>query len=390
MENKSVILRKNKDKAIRNRHHWIFSGAVKSFPPHFENGSILGVSSFEGQHLGYAYFNRKCSIVGRMISFDRTLPLEAIKKSLKDAFSLRQQLFDEKTNAFRLVNGEGDNLPGLVVDRYADVLVIQITTLGMEKVKPFLVEALTKEFSPACIYEKSSLPSRREEGLADFEGLLAGEMVDTVEISEDGVRFLVELPGSQKTGFFLDQREMRKLVRSHSRGRHVLDCFSYTGGFSVYALAGGAANVDLVDTSEKALALARQNLMLNGFKLEANHFYVADVFEFLRQQELSYDFIILDPPAFAKKKTDVRQACRGYKDINRIVFQKIPKRSFVLTFSCSFFVEEALFQKVVFQAASDAKRNVRIIQRHHLAPDHPISIYHPESDYLKGFLLYVD
>jgi len=390
MENESVILHKNKDKAIRNRHHWIFSGAVKSFPPGFENGSILGVRSFEGEHLGYAYFNEKCSIAGRMISFDETLPLEAIKKSIKDAIALRQQLYDEKTNAFRLVNGEGDNLPGLVVDRYADVLVIQITTLGMEKLKPFLVEALTEKFSPRCIYEKSNLPSRREEGLADFEGLLAGEMVNTVEISENGVRFLVELPGSQKTGFFLDQREMRKLVRSHSRGRRALDCFSYTGGFSVYALAGGATNVDLVDTSEKALALARQNLKLNGFEGEANHFYVADVFEFLRQQELSYDFVILDPPAFAKKKTDVMQACRGYKDINRLVFQKVPGRSFVLTFSCSFFVDEALFQKVVFQAASDAKRNVRIIQRHHLACDHPISIYHPESDYLKGFLLYID
>jgi 23S rRNA (cytosine1962-C5)-methyltransferase len=390
MEKESVVLHKNKDKAIRNRHHWIFSGAVKSFPPDFENGSILAVRSFEGKHLGYAYFNKKCSIAGRMISFDQTLPLEAIKKNIKDAFALRQQLFDEKTNAFRLVNGEGDNLPGLVVDRYADVLVIQITTLGMEKLKPFLVEALTKEFSPRCIYEKSNLPSRREEGLADFEGLLFGETVNNIEISEDGARFFVELPGSQKTGFFLDQREMRKLVRCHSRGRHVLDCFSYTGGFSVYALAGGAIKVDLVDTSEKALALARQNLRLNGFEIEGNHFHAADVFKFLREQELSYDFVILDPPAFAKKKTDVSQACRGYKDINRLVFQKIPKGGFVLTFSCSFFVDETLFQKVVFQAASDAKRNVRIIQRHHLACDHPISVYHPESDYLKGFLLYID
>lgn len=390
MENQSIILHKNKDKAIRNRHHWIFSGAVKSFPSDFENGSILPVRSFEGEHLGYAYFNEKCSIVGRMLSFDETAPLEAIKKSIKDAIALRHQLFDEKTNAFRLINGEGDNLPGLVIDRYADVLVIQITTLGMEKLKPFFIDILTEKFSPRCIYEKSNIPSRREEGLADFEGLLTGEMVDTIETLEDGVHFLVELSGSQKTGFFLDQREMRKLVRSHSRGKRVLDCFSYTGGFSVYALAGGAVNVDLVDTSDKALGLAKQNLKLNGFESEANHFYAADVFQFLRQQELSYDFVILDPPAFAKKKTDVKQACRGYKDINRLVFQKIPGRSLVLTFSCSFYVGEELFQKVVFQAAKEARRNVRIIQRHHLAYDHPISIFHPESDYLKGFLLFVD
>jgi len=390
MENQVVILHKNKDKALRNRHHWIFSGAIKRFPPDFENGGILPVRSFDGEHLGYAYFNQKCSIAGRMLSFDETPPLEAVKKSIEDAIVLRAQLFDEKTNAFRLINGEGDNLPGLVVDRYADVLVVQIATLGMEKLKPFLVEFLTDKFSPRCIYEKSTLPSRREEGLADFEGLIAGKMKNTVEIVEDGIRFLIELAGSQKTGFFLDQREMRKFVRSHSAGKRLLDCFSYTGGFSVYALAGGAVHVDLVDTSEKALALARQNLKLNGFESASSQFYAADVFDFLRQKELSYDFIILDPPAFAKKKSDVKQACRGYKDINRLVFQKIPARSLVLTFSCSYFVDEALLQKVVFQAAKDAKRNVRIIQRHHLAYDHPISVFHPESSYLKGFLLYVD
>jgi 23S rRNA (cytosine1962-C5)-methyltransferase len=390
MENKVVILHKNKDKAIRNRHHWIFSGAIKRLPPGFENGSILPVHSFEGEHLGYAYFNQKCSVAGRMLSFDETPPLEAVKKNIEDAITLRAQLFNEKTNAFRLINGEGDNLPGLVVDRYADVLVVQIATLGMEKLKPLLVEILTDKFSPRCIYEKSNLPSRREEGLADFEGLLAGKTTDIVEVSEDGVCFLIKLVGSQKTGFFLDQREMRKLVRSHSAGKRVLDCFSYTGGFSVYALAGGAVHVDLVDTSEKALVLARQNLKLNGFESASSQFYAADVFDFLRQKELTYDFIILDPPAFAKKKTDVKQACRGYKDINRLVFQKIPARSLVLTFSCSFFVDESLFQKVIFQAAKDAKRNVRIIQRHHLAYDHPISVFHPESSYLKGFLLYVD
>ena len=390
MEYQGVILHKNKDKAIRNRHHWIFSGAVKSFPSGFENGSILPVRSFEGEHLGYAYFNQECSIIGRMLSFDQTPPLEAIKKSFEEALALRLRFFDEKTNAFRLVNGEGDNLPGLVVDRYDDILVIQITTLGMEKLKPFLLDILAEKFSPLGIYEKSNLPSRREEGMADFEGLLAGKMRDTVEIVEDGIRFLVELPGSQKTGFFLDQREMRKLVRSHSTGKRVLDCFSYTGGFSVSALSGGAVRTDLVDTSEKAISLARQNIKANGFESEANHFYVSDVFHFLRQHELPYDFIILDPPAFAKKKTDIKQACRGYKDINRLAFQKIPGRGLVLTFSCSYFVSEALFQKVIFQAAKDAGRNVRLIQRHHLAYDHPISVFHPESDYLKGFLLYVD
>lgn len=390
MKETSVILHKNKDKAIRNRHHWIFSGAVKGLPE-FENGSILPVRSSGGELLGHAYFNKQCSLTGRMISFGNTLPEEAVERNIESAVSFRRHFFDEKTNACRLINGEGDNLPGLIVDCYDNVLVIQIATLGMEKLKAFIVDILVKRLSPRCIYEKSNLLSRKEEGLGDFEGLLYGEMVDPVPILEGGVHFLVPLAGSQKTGFFLDQREMRKLVTSLSSGRKVLDCFSYTGGFVVSALRGGAARVDLVDVSERALDMARQNVKINGLNVEACRFHAADVFQFLRQQpELPHDFVILDPPAFARKKADVVQACRGYKDINRLALQKIPSESLLLTFSCSYFVDEGLFQKVIFQAAKEAARGVRIIQRHHQAFDHPINVFHPESRYLKGFLLYVD
>jgi 23S rRNA (cytosine1962-C5)-methyltransferase len=390
MKNQTVVLHKGKDKAIKNRHHWIFSGAVKSLPADFENGDILPVQSFEGELLGYAYFNKQCSVIGRMVSFGDMSPEKAIEKNIESAISLRQNFLGKKTNAYRIINGEGDSLPGLIVDRYADVLVIQITTLGMEKLKSSIVSLLAQKFSPQCIYEKSNLSSRREEGLHDYEGFLYGERMEIVEIVEDGIRFLVDLIHSQKTGFFLDQREMRRLVGSLAAKKRVLNCFSYTGGFSVCALKGGAIQVDSVDTSERAIELAKENLRINGFDIHNHGFYAEDVFEFLRERELAYDFIILDPPAFAKKKSDVVQACRGYKDINRLALSKILPQGLLLTFSCSFYVHEALFQKVVFQAAQEAGRNVRIIQKHHLAYDHPINIYHPESDYLKGFLLYVD
>jgi 23S rRNA (cytosine1962-C5)-methyltransferase len=385
----SVILDKGKDRAVKNRHHWIFSGAVKSMPD-FEDGSLLPVQSAEGEFLGTAYFNKRCSIIGRMVSFDKTPPLVALERQIDRAIARRRPFFGPETNAFRLVNGEGDAVPGLVVDQYDNVLVLQVSTLGMERLKHFVVDRLVGRLAPRSIYEKSNLPSRREEGLQDSEGLLSGENVEKVEILENGLRFVVELLRSQKTGFYLDQRENRRLAESWARGRTVLNCFSYTGAFSVFALKGGALSADCVDTSEHAIDLARENCRLNGFQGDGNHFFVTDAFDFLRQNDLRYDFVILDPPAFAKKKTEVVQACRGYKDIHRIVFQKVLPGSLVMTFSCSFFVDEALFQQVIFQAAREASRDVRILQRHHQAYDHPLNIYHPESDYLKGFLLSVD
>jgi 23S rRNA (cytosine1962-C5)-methyltransferase len=388
MKERTVVLKKNRDKPIRQRHHWIFSGAVQSLPD-FDDGDILPVASSDGEFLGSAYFNRKSAIIGRMLSFDRTAALKAIEQRLLGAIALRRDLVEPASNAQRLVNGEGDGLPGLIVDRYADVLVIQVATLGMEKLKPAILDYLIRSLSPRSIYERSDLPIRREEGLPEFGGRLYGENIESVEIRENGLRFLVEIRGSQKTGFYLDLRELRTLVRSLAKGRRVLNGFCYTGGFTVAALAGGAASVDSVDSSEPAISLARRNLSLNGFSENDHHLIVADVFEFLRREVSPYDFIILDPPAFAKKRTDVVPACRGYKDINRVALKKIGPQGLLLTLSCSHFVDESLFQQVIFQAAAEAGREVRIIQRHRLAIDHPVNVYHPESEYLKGFLLYV-
>jgi 23S rRNA (cytosine1962-C5)-methyltransferase len=389
MKERAVILKKNRDKPIRHRHHWIFSGAVQSLPD-FEDGDVLPVLSYGGEFLGSAYFNRKSSIVGRMLCFDRTPVSECIEQRLLSAIAMRKELVQPASSAQRLVNGEGDRLPGLIVDSYGDVLVIQVTTLGIEKLKPAILGHLITALSPRSIYERSDLPIRREEGLPEFQGHLYGERVESVEILENGLRFLVEIPGSQKTGFYLDLREIRTLVRSLAGGRKVLNCFCYTGGFSVAALAGGASSVDSVDSSEQAVSMAKRNLTLNGFSIKENRLVVADVFEFLRRDLPAYDFIILDPPAFTKKKADVVPACRGYKDINRLALSKMGARGLLLTLSCSHFVNETLFQQVVFQAAAEAGRAVRIIQRHRLAYDHPVNLFHPESEYLKGLLLYVE
>ncbi len=386
----SVILKPGRDKAVRNRHHWIFSGAVREWPD-FENGDILAVRSANGDMLGHAYFNRKSSIAGRMVSFGDTPPEDAIRENVTKSLELRRRFFDPAvTNAFRVINAEGDFIPGLIADLYDDVLVIQVGTLGMDRLKPLLLEILVDQLKPGGVYEKSDLASRREEGLKDTEGTLYGKAVERVRILEEGLSFQVNISGSQKTGFYLDQREMRKLAGEQAKGQRVLNAFAYTGAFSVYALKGGARRVDAVETSESALSLARENFRLNGLTADEGSFIAADVFEFLRRPELDYDFIILDPPAFAKKKSDIVQACRGYKDINRLAIQKVGSPGLVMTFSCSHYVDENLFRQVVFQAAQEAGRRTRIIQKYRQPFDHPINIYHPETEYLKGFLLYVD
>lgn len=390
MQSKKVVLKPGKEKAVRQRHHWIFSGAVQSLPD-FEEGELLPVYASNGELLGSGYFNRSSGIMGRLLTFDGTPPLESLKQRLEAAWSLRQRLFDhEQTNAYRLINAEGDGIPGLVVDVYDQVAVLQSSTKGMDRLKPKIVDWLNENICPQLIYEKSFLPSRKEEGLAQVQGILSGKEPGEIIFKENGLFFSLSLEKSQKTGFFLDHREMRQWVRGLAQGKSVLNAFSYTGGFSVYALAGGAKRVDSVDISEEALEMAKKNLVLNGFSLDQQGIICKDVFTFLRESPLAYELVILDPPAFAKRKKDVVPACRGYKDINRLAMQKMPPQSLLLTCSCSHYVDESLFQKVLFQAALEAKRQVRIIGGHRLAPDHPINLFHPESQYLKSFLLFIE
>ncbi len=391
MSAKKIVLKQGKEKPILNRHHWIFSGAIHSLPE-FSDGECLPVYSFQDELLGVGYFNRKAQIIGRMLSFGSSTPQEVIRDHLAKALALRSRFIDpKKTNAYRLVNGEGDLLPGLIIDCYDDVVVMQIGTLGMSQLRSVIVKWLVDVLKPRSIYEKSLLPSRRDEGLHDEQGALFGPVpAEGIEIKENGLKFFVTILHGQKTGFFLDQREMRQQTREIATGKKVLNCFAYTGGFSVYAAAGGAVSVDSVDISASAIKLAEQNMAMNGFTDRPHRFIVADAFEFLRKEPLDYDLVILDPPAFAKKQKDVEQACRGYKDINRLAIQKMPPGSLLLTSSCSYHVDEVLFQTVVFQASVEARRVVKIIGRHHIASDHPINICHPESNYLKSMLLYIE
>ena len=293
----------------------------------------------------------------------------------------------ENCTAYRLINAEGDGIPGLVADIYGKVVVLQATTCGIEKLKESIVEILIKLLAPSSIYEKSQGKAREQEGLESSEKLLYGKKIDEVQIEENGIKFLVRPEAGQKTGFFLDQREMRALVMRHAQGRRVLNCFSYTGGFSLAALKGGAQSATSIDICADALALAERNCALNDF----SHTVVKqDVFDYLKESTLPFDLVILDPPAFAKKRSDVMNACRGYKEINRLAIQKMPPGSLLLTSSCSHYIDETLFQNLLFQAAHEAGRTVKILSRHHNAFDHPLSLYHPEGHYLKSLLLYIN
>ena len=387
-----VILQRGKDRPIRNRHHWIFSGAVKKYPK-FKDGDILPVFDFHTQLLGYGYFNRKSQIVGRMLSFDKTKGVPAVRQNLLNAYKMRRQLVESTdTNSYRLVSGEADNLPGLVIDRYDNVLVVQISTLGMEKLKPLIVEELLQILpNIEVIYERSDIGSRRHEGLEQYQDLLFGKLPDKLIALENGNKFEVDVINGHKTGFYLDQREMRDKIGNLSGPEiNLLNCFSYNGGFSVYAAKAGAQTTS-VDISAPAIEAAKRNFKLNSINTENHKFIAADVFEFLNDQsQLDYDIVILDPPAFAKKKQDIKNASKGYRSLNQLAISKAKSGSLLLTCSCSYHVGEELFRNLVLQAAAKTGRKVRIVGKHALSPDHAINIYNSEQDYLKSLLLHIE
>lgn len=329
------------------------------------------------------------SIVGHMLAYGEESLEDALQCRIAKAATLRKRLFDpSRTNAIRLINAEGDGIPGLIVDSYADVLVIQVSHAGIERLKPQIISLLQQEFKPKAIFEKSTSFLRKKEGMQEIRAQLFGEPIQEVEIVENGLRYSVDLLEGQKTGLFLDMREMRLLVRNLTAGKRVLNCFAYTGGFSLSALAGGASHVDSVEISAKCAPRIEKNLQLNG--LSGHQFFSSDVFDFFKTCSWNYDLVILDPPAFVKKREDIATAFRAYKDLNRHAMEKMAPNTLLLTCSCSYHVEEPLFQNILFRAAHEAGRTVRILEKHRQAHDHPISIFHPESAYLKSFLLYIE
>lgn len=377
-----VILKPGKEKSVLKKHPWIFSGALASYPT-FEDGDILPVYSHDKTHLAFAYFHTKNSIAGRILSFGDKSAHETVVFHIKKALLLRNTL--QNTSARRLINAEGDSLPGLIVDQYNDVLVLQINTCGMEKLKKLIIDTLIQELKPASIYEKSLSSARAQEGLALSQGLLYGTLIPEVTIVENDISYIVSIVDGQKTGFFLDQCEMRRKIKELSFNKRVLNCFSYSGGFSLAALKGGAFHVTSVDISKDACDLCRRQ----PHDLSKHTIIQTDVFEFLKNNSLNYDLVILDPPAFAKKRADIPAAATGYKEINRRAMQKMPRGSLLLTSSCSAYIDQDLFQNLIFQSALEAGRYVQIIGRHIQAYDHPVALNHPEGDYLKSLLLYI-
>ncbi|MBL8021767.1 MAG: class I SAM-dependent rRNA methyltransferase [Leptospirales bacterium] len=392
-----IILKAGREKSLKHRHPLVFSGAIETWPE-FQDGDLLTVRSKGGDYQGCGYFRRNASLAGRMLWFADTSETTEftpwVKEAIHKAAVMRLRLSFEG-NAWRMVHGESDNLPGLTVDRYATVLVMQIASLGMELQKKSIVDGLVHAMKETGleltgILQKPCPPASAEPGTLTQAEWLYGNPIESIKINENHLTFNVDLVAPQKTGFFLDQRENRALIRQMSRGKRVLNCFSFTGAFSVNAASGGATRVDSVDSSERAIENASLNFRLNNLPEEAHGFHRADVFEFLRSAKIEADLIILDPPAFARSKRDLPQAMRGYRDIHRLALQRITPGGLLLTSSCSHPVDEALLQKIIFQASLEARRNVKIIQKHRQGPDHPISIYYPEGEYIKGFLLYVE
>jgi len=388
MKTVRCVLKKGKEKPLLGRHPWVFSGAIDQIEDTFEPGDYVRVFSSDERFLGIGYGNPQSQITIRMLAFE-DIPIDAafFEQKIQDAVRLRREIFSDesRTNAYRLIHAEGDFLPGLIVDRYGEFLVVQCLTLGMEMRKSMIVGGLRKIFPAQSIFERSDSDLREREGLSRHTGVLAGEKPsERIEITENGLHFYVDVFRGQKTGFFLDQRENRSLAASLARGRSVLNCFSYTGAFSVYAARAGAREVISVESSEAALRMAKTNADLNH--IQNASWVKGDVFDYLREGSRSFDFVILDPPAFCKTHHQIQQAARGYKDINLSAMKRLSKQGLLLTSSCSSHISPDLFQKIIFGAAKDAGRQVRILAKTGHAMDHPVNICHPEGEYLKSIL----
>ncbi len=391
---KKLIIKKGRERAFINRHPWVYSGAVQELPE-AEIGEILSVYSFDNRLIGYGFYAPGTQIVCRVFEYTAeetdVLSQQYWTDKLGKAFVIRERfILSGQTNAFRLVNAEGDFFPGLIADVYNDTVVIQLLIKGTELIKDFIINAL-EEFGYKKVYLKAKDVTGRLEGVKTLKGWISKEEGSPeIEIVENGVKFQVNIETGQKTGFFLDQRDARMLIKEYSKGAKVCNTFSYSGGFSLYALEAGAELVHSVDSSKAAIELIDKNLELNGVKPEKHESYAEDVFKFLKKTENKYDLIVLDPPAFAKTAKAVPNASRGYKELNLTAFRKINPGGIVFTFSCSQKITRDLFRKIVFGAAADAKRNIRILHQTTQPPDHPINIYHPENEYLKGLVLYVE
>jgi 23S rRNA (cytosine1962-C5)-methyltransferase len=389
-----IMLKVGRERSILRHHPWIFSGAIASVMGNPKLGETVDVLSSQGQYLAKAAFNPNSNIVGRIWTWDENEQVnkEMLYIRLKKAILSRRELsclFN--TDAMRLVHGESDGIPGLILDQYGDTCVVQFLTAGVEYWKDVLIDIILNCTGSKVLYERSDLDVRKLEGLDLYKGLLHGQLLeDKVIITENEVKFIVDIVSGHKTGFYLDQRDNRLLARGLSKGLKILDCFSYTGGFAINTLAGQAESVTLVDSSSQVLIYARENILINDLSVNKVQLVEQDVFKYLRilrDNRETFDLVILDPPKFAPTGAQAERAARGYKDINLLAFKLLKPGGILLTFSCSGGVSEELFQKIIAGAALDADVDAVILKRLHQSADHPVSLNFPEGAYLKGFAI---
>jgi len=391
-----VVLKKGREVSVQRFHPWIFSGAIQSINGFVDNGDIVEVFSSTGSYLATGHYENS-SLAIKILGFGHE-PFDSNfwTRKLQNAYKLRQALGladNPQTNAYRLVFTEGDGLPGLIIDYYNGIAVLQAQTQGMFRQRQTIATALTQIYQNKlkAVYDKSADTFYETGSIDDNEQrFLTGKAESPVMITENDNKFMVDFIGGQKTGFFLDQRENRKLIEHYARGHKTLNLFSYTGGFSVYALKAGATHVCSVDSASSAIVLANTNVDLNVTDTGRHVSVVADVKEFILQMSDGFDLIILDPPAFAKHIDSRHRAMQGYKFLNATVLSKIRAGGIIFTFSCSQVVGADLFESTVMAAAIESGRKVRILNRLAQPPDHPVNIYHPEGAYLKGLILYVE
>jgi 23S rRNA (cytosine1962-C5)-methyltransferase len=386
-----LILKPGREKSLLRRHPWVFSGAVAQVRGEPEAGATVEIRTADGQFLAWGAYSPRSQIVARVWSWRENAPLgpDLLRERLVRALSARARLLPE-VQTVRLVHAESDGLPGVIADRYADTVVLQLSSAGAEAWRETLADLLLELSAAQRVYERSDAEVLALEGMQPRVGPLCGDPPpDPLAIEEDGLKFSVSIASGHKTGFYLDQRDNRRLVRSLGAGAAVLDCFCYTGGFTINALAGGASHVTAVEASSEALALARQNLALNALAAERCDWVEGDVFQILRRlrdQGRRFDLIVLDPPKFAPTAALAERAARGYKDINLLAFKLLTPGGLLATFSCSGGVSRELFQKIVAGAALDAGVDAQILRHLSAGVDHPVALNFPEGEYLKGLL----
>ena len=411
---RKIILKDGREKSLLRRHPWIFSGAIGRVEGAPADGDTVQIHAAQGAFLAHAAYNSKSQITARVWSWreEQVVNADFFRTKISQALKMRHDLLPLSLTlsprergllpstsgggaggeGMRLIHAESDGLPGLVVDQYGEVLVMQIGSAGAEHWRDTCADILQELCNPACIYERSDSDSRALEGLPQRNGVLSGSLPESLTIEEHGLRFAVDVAHGQKTGFYLDQRDNRALTGTLAQDKDVLNCFCYSGGFSLYALRGGAKSVLSIDSSEEALQLAQRNVELNKLDGSRAEWQCADVFTALRKlrdQNRKFDLIILDPPKFAPTAAFAEKAARGYKDINLLGFKLLRPGGMLATYSCSGGISDDLFQKIIAGAALDAGVDAQIVYKLHAAPDHPVLLSFPEGAYLKGLVLRV-